>query len=361
MRAIWIKELARALAKQSRVIGWVPRFLPQFPRVLETEAEGVRTIRFPLLRGFGRFPLRYVEGPRVAARLAAEDAEAALIATAPHYVRSLKRWKGPRIYHATDMFSFYGERYERIQALEASMCRHAHVIAANSDRILNYLRELNGGDDDRFLLLPNATRESNLLPQPLSAAASVPSALEGLPRPIAGVIGNLAANIDWVFIHEVVDATPWLSWAFVGPTTMPAADPRHGSIRASLMGDKNGRLRFVGGQPYEALAAFARSFDVALIPYVAKEPTISGSPTRFFEHLAATRPILATDASPELRGKEPLVTIVENTERAVEVLESLRDMGFDDGHGLARWTESLHNTWEERATTLRLFVSKFEF
>ena len=72
----------------------------------------------------------------------------------------------------------------------------------------------------------------------------LPPVLEGLSRPVAGIIGNLAANLDW-------------------------------------------------------------EFDVAILPYRFGEPNYSGSATRFYEHLAACRPMLATPNVAELQTKQP--------------------------------------------------------
>ena len=54
------------------------------------------------------------------------------------------------------------------------------------------------------------------------------------------------------------------------------------------------QARFVGRKPYGELASYARAFDVAILPYRLCEPTYSGSSTRFYEHLAACRPMIAS-------------------------------------------------------------------
>ena len=39
-----------------------------------------------------------------------------------------------------------------------------------------------------------------------------------------GVLGNLAANLDWRLLAEAVDERPIFHWAFVGPTKMKIAE-----------------------------------------------------------------------------------------------------------------------------------------
>jgi len=161
------------------------------------------------------------------------------------------------------------------------------------------------------------------------------------------VIGNLAGNMDWLLIEQLIERTPWLSWVFVGPTSMHIVDPVARHARAAMMQHPN--ARFIGAQPYGALAGFARTFDVAVLPYRYCEPTYSGSSTRFYEHLAACRPIIATRGLEELTHKEPLLTLVDTAEEGAIALESLQQAGFDDGLTELRWRVSRRATWQYRA------------
>ena len=114
-----------------------------------------------------------------------------------------------------------------------------------------------------------------------------------------------------------------------------------------------GRIRFVGSKPYGELKAYARCLDVAVLPYMKREPTYSGSSTRFYEHLAACRPILATDGFEELLHKEPLLKILRSPAEWIAALEQLRQQGYRDGLEELRWRQSQHETWEERALLMR--------
>ena len=75
-RAIWVKELAGALARQVKLTCWMPEiswtgYLKQYERV-EAHANPVLELRhFPLQRGFAKWPLRGLlqEDARIARRL----------------------------------------------------------------------------------------------------------------------------------------------------------------------------------------------------------------------------------------------------------------------------------------------------
>jgi glycosyltransferase involved in cell wall biosynthesis len=175
---------------------------------------------------------------------------------------------------------------------------------------------------------------------------------------VAGVIGNLAMNMDWLFLEDAIAKTPDVSWVLVGPTDMSIPAAAQSEARSRLLG-RRGRIRFTGAKPYGELARYARAFDVAVLPYRKQEPTYSGSATRFYEHLAACRPMLATRGFHELLSKEPLLRLVDSGEEASEAIGSLRRTGFRDGFEEMRWRASREGTWQVRARDL-LAASKPE-
>jgi glycosyltransferase involved in cell wall biosynthesis len=229
-------------------------------------------------------------------------------------------------------------------------------VCPNSSRLKDYLIKQTGCDPEKVLILPNATRSSNILPRPASPLQSTPHEMRSIPRPIAGVIGNLAGNMDWELIAEVIESIPDISWVFVGPTDMPIPSANQELSRTEVMSMK--QAHFLGKQPYGSLASFARAFDVAVLPYKRCEPTYSGSSTRFYEHLAAGRPMIATRGLEELVRKEPLLYLVDTAAETTELLTMLVETQFDDGLAEARWLASLDSTWQVRAQSMKSALSE---
>ena len=354
-------EFGSALAEHVPVLAWQPvrRLLPWGG----TEREEVltdpplRVRQFPLVRGYSRFPISavYDFGEVLAARMARQCAspeECPLICTAPFFAPVAERWPGPVVYWLTDLIAAYpSANADQVQRLDTYLCRSAELVCPNSYRLAEYLVEQAGCDPTKIQVIANATRERNLLPAPPRTPAALPADLDGLPRPVAGVVGNLAGNLDWVFLERLIAALPGFSWAFVGPTSTRIDDPAQRAARTSVM--EHPAARFVGRKPYGDLAAYARSFDVAVLPYLRVEPTYSGSSTRFYEHLAAGQPIVATRGFEELLHKEPLVRLVGSAEEAAMWLRGLRARGFDDGLRELRWRASLGATWQQRARLMQ--------
>jgi glycosyltransferase involved in cell wall biosynthesis len=367
VRAIWIKEFASALGKEVPTIGWLPSIrnagiLERWEREEFLQDPALHILHFPLQRGFARPPITWLarEGSRLSGRLARHSQDiqkSPLVCSSPHYAAVAEVWRGPVVYYVTDFFPAYGEDPQRIKALDLRMCRAADLVCPNSERIAQYLIAEADCPKEKIVVIPNATRASNLLPEPVLKPATLPADIADLPRPVAGVLGNLANNIDWLLLQEVIEKTPWLSWALVGPTEMPVLEIEQERARATLMSNQ-GRVRFTGPKSYSSLRDYARAFDVAVLPYRKIEPTYSGSSTRFYEHLATCRPMLATLGFEELLHKEPLLKLTDSAEEMVIELEGLKATDFRDRFEELRWMASQKETWEARASAMKEAISK---
>ena len=365
-------ELASALSESVDVIAWEPQrtFAPggilpgdeeerlySDPSSAGDHERSFRIRYLPLLRGFAK-PLLApfaCTGPSVVRRLLEQSPDAkqtTLICTTPYFASVAELWPGPVVYWLTDLIAMYASaNYAQVVRLDRRMCHAATLVCPNSARLASYLQHAGGCDPRKIQVVPNATRASNLLPEVPRGPAPLPPPLEHICTPVAGVIGNLAGNMDWLLLEKVVERTPWLSWVFVGPTSMHIPDRAARHAREELMSHPN--AWFVGHQPYGMLAQYARCLDVAVLPYRRCEPTLSGSSTRFYEHLAACRPMIASRSVEEFSQKEPLLTLFENADEAVAALEKLREQNFDDGLRELRWHASRQGTWEARAATMQ--------
>jgi hypothetical protein len=356
-------ELAAALAESVPVILWKPdRSLlpirPAFRESVRSEIGSSLEIRtFPLQRGFARLPDALLSsiGSRLAARLAAHSPHpgySPLICTIPWFATVAEAWPGPVVYWLTDLIAEYeSTRRERVLQLDRRLCAAATLVCPNSERIAQYVTGDAGCDPKKIHVLPNAARAANVLKEPLLRPATLPPDLLHLRRPVAGVIGNLAGNTDWLLLEKLLPLVPEFWWAFVGPADGPIADRDQARARSAVMANPRGC--FVGPRPYAELVHYARALDVAILPYLRIEPTWSGSSTRFYEHLAACRPMIAFAGVHELIAKPPLLELAATAEEAAQLLEWLRASEFDDGLASRRFEASQNETWQVRAVAMQ--------
>ncbi len=367
-------EFGAALSERVSLTGWEPErvhWLPfgnptvpgSTPAAVCNDAR-LHVRRVPLLRGFARWPFSAFArtGSTVTRHLLAASPrpeEATLLCTSPFFAPVAERWPGRVIYWLTDLIACYGyTSFAEVARLDRRICRVASLVCPNSERLASYLRLTANCDPGKICVLPNATRAANLLPAPSHEPAPLPPDLADLPRPIAGIIGNLASNMDWLFLERVATALPHLSWALVGPIENEIEDADHREARRRML--QLPQVRSVGRKAYGDLVHYARAFDLAVLPYRRVEPTFSGSSTRFYEHLAAGRPILATKGFEELLRKQPLLTLVDTAEEAADAIRTLESNGFNDGLAPQRWLASRQGTWEERVSTLLNAVARLD-
>ncbi len=357
--SVWIKEFASALSEFVPVTGWLPT-MSWTGLARNKEGEGrfsdppltYRT--FSLQRGYHRFPVSFLSNwsnaqARRMRRCPGGGADSPLLCTTPFYAPVAEKWLGPVIYYQTDLtFGYAGVNAGQVRALDRRMCRVAAAVCPNSRRVAEYMVSEARCDPSKIDIVPNATRESNLLPRAPARPAELPQDLQDLQRPMIGVIGNLAANLNWRLLLSAVEQTPRYSWAFIGPTHMEVPEPAQRGAREKLM-KWGARVRFVGAKPYGLLQDYARALDVAVLPYRRKEPTFSGSSTRFYEHLSACRPMIATRGFEELLHKEPLLRLIDTPEQLTAELDDLARHDFSDGWEHARWLASRQGTWRVRA------------
>jgi len=354
-----IVELATSLSK----ITSVEMFSPQAkwvafgakPYTEDRSPSGLKVTTIPIQRGYFRFPRIGMLRRALLNGIGRRGDQDALLVAYPQYASVADQWRGPVIYYATDRYSyFHGVNRTRIEHLEAKLSERSDMVVAVSARIANYFIHDLGCPANRVHILPNAAHPSSV--QREDDVAYREEVGLGIDRPIAGIIGNCGDNIDWTLLADLITQTPWMTWVFVGPVQANLATTRQSLCRQKVFSCKN--VRLLGKQPYSKLGRYARSFDVAVLPYSSTEPTRSGSSTRFYEHLAACRPILATRGVEELGSKAELITLFDRAEDARLELQHLRAQGFRDGKEHARWLASKNETWDVRAQDL---LSKLGF
>jgi glycosyltransferase involved in cell wall biosynthesis len=359
----FLQELTSALSQNVPVLGWIPEFswVGWFKSGTKATLQSdppFRAVTFPLQRGYAKAPIRWVRPlnrcvTNKLLRQSLVPRQCPLVCTAPFYAPVAERWPGPVVYYSTDLTMAYNNvTQEDVRRLDRELCAMASAVCPNSRRIAQYLVQESDCPEEKITIIPSATRSANVRRQPPQGPEQLPPDLADLPRPIAGIIGDLSESMDWVLLQQTISQTPWLRWVFVGSALLPVADPRQEKARTALAKTES-RIRFTGPKLYGDLQLYARAFDVAVLPYKRKEPTYSGSSSHFYEHLAAARPMLATRGLEELLDKEPMLKLVSGSADLAWNLDELRRKDFADGYESMRWAASHHATWEARAEKLQ--------
>ncbi len=316
---------------------------------------GFGKVTFPLQRGYTHPLFEQIARPsrRLLNQLLSQTEDpqdSVLVCTSPFWAPVAEQWPGRVIYYATDLtVAYVGLNPARVRALDRRLCRVADLVCPNSERIATYMKTKADCSSDRISIIPNATNISHIRRTFSDQPDPLPADLAELQRPVAGIIGNLAGNVDWLLVLKAIDQTPDYSWLFIGPYSMDIADSAQLAARERVI--SHPRTMFTGFKPYDDLHHYARAFDVAILPYSSVEPTYSGSATRFYEHLAACRPMIATRGVEELLHKEPFLHLIDTASDLASAMNRLL-IHPQDGLERSRWNLSQSQTWTARAAAM---------
>lgn len=167
---------------------------------------------------------------------------------------------------------------------ERRLLQATDVVFTTSSTLYDAKRVFNANT----FYLPNVA-DTPRFSQARDSRLSVADDLNDLPHPIAGYIGNISSyKMDFDLLCAVAERNPGWSFVLVGP--VGRGDPATDVSRLYL---KN--VFLLGPRPYAELPRYVKGFDACIIPFNQNESTRGSLPMKFFEYLAAGKPVVATD------------------------------------------------------------------
>lgn len=209
------------------------------------------------------------------------------------------------VYHAVDDIAAQPDMPgDLIRAAEAGLARRADAVFATAPRLQAALERAGAR---RCTLTPNVA-DAGHFGRALSCAPAPELAL--LPQPRIGFVGAVSGyKLDLPLLQAVAQARPSYSFVLVGP--VGEGDPRtdvEGLRRLS-------NVHLLGPRPYAELPGYLAGMDVAILPAAANSYTASMFPMKFFEYLAAGRPVVTTPL-PALEPYQELALVAPGTPAA---------------------------------------------
>jgi glycosyltransferase involved in cell wall biosynthesis len=162
----------------------------------------------------------------------------------------------------------------------------------------------------------------------------VPKAVASLPGPVLGYFGVIDERLDYELIDTLARAFSRGSVVMAGPLAKveQSALPQHRN------------LHWLGQQPYAALPALVKGFDVCLMPFALNEATRYINPTKTLEYMAAGKPVVSTAVPDVVRNFGDVVRVASGMDSFVE--EVLEASSFPDPARMAAGLERARGaTW----------------
>ena len=190
------------------------------------------------------------------------------------------------VYHCVDEIKAQpGMPADILGRAEEQLARAVRIVFVTSPALARSRRVWNANTH----YLPNVA-DFDHFSRALDPDLAVPADLTKLPGPKLGFIGAISAyKVDLELICEVAAARP--DWSLVLIGSVGEGDPWTDARILSRFPN----IHLLGPRPYQSLPAYLKGFDVALLPNTLNDYTANMFPMKFFEYLAAGKPVVAVD------------------------------------------------------------------
>ena len=156
----------------------------------------------------------------------------------------------------------------------------------------------------------------------------IPADLANIRGPVLGFYGVIDERLDYELLARLAAARPDWSIAMVGPVVKvdPAELPQADNIH------------WLGQKDFDSLPAYAKGFDLCLMPFALNEATEYINPTKALEYMAAGKPILSTAVADVVRNFTPVAQVAYSHEEFIRMAQEMLERPAPDliSQGLAR-------------------------
>ncbi len=143
------------------------------------------------------------------------------------------------------------------------------------------------------------------------AATKLPPEIAAMPGSVLGYIGVVDERVDYDLLAKLADHNHRWHVAIVGPTAK--VDPAEFPVRPNL--------HFLGRRDYAELPAYAKGFNVCLMPFARNAATEYINPTKALEYMATGRPIVSTGVEDVVLQFSEVVRIASRHEEFIAACE----------------------------------------
>lgn len=186
------------------------------------------------------------------------------------------------IYYCSDNFSASSFSAKKIRGTEEKLLKTSDLVFVTSQQLYGYC----SGYNRNVYIFPSGVNMAKFFSE---TGNEVPQELERIRRPIIGYIGGVHKWLDQELIKSLAKSYPDYSFVFIGPIVTNIS---------LLSGLKN--VYFLGQKEHTDLAAYIKTFDIAIIPYVLADYTKNVYPVKLNEYLAMGKAVISKDL-PEIK------------------------------------------------------------
>lgn len=235
------------------------------------------------------------------------------------------------VYYCVDEFSeFEGYDKNAMLSAEARLAAKADLVVATSQALCEAKQQLN----PRVVLVTHGVDYEHFA-RAQGTHVAVPAEIAELPRPILGFWGLIESWVDVDLFAALAHSRPDWSIVLIG---------RFAADVSAL--EELPNVHMLGQRPYEQLPAYAKGFDVGLIPFRVNELTCAVNPIKLREYLSSGLPVVSTPM-PEVERYLPHVSIASDAAGFVAACERAIAENSPE-RVLGRQTAMQRETWKSK-------------
>ena len=253
------------------------------------------------------------------------------------------------IYFCNDAFDKLYSRamlQKRVAALEKKLIRKVDAVITVSEKLM----EEKSPNAKNITTIHHGV-DFGLYEEALRNPAPSLEEFKQMRKPIIGYSGVVRHIIDIDLLDYLATKRPEWSLAIIGPVT--ESNARYYEKVNALKRRRN--VYFLGARSPESLPHLIDQFDVCLLPYMVSDvSTYYAAPLKFYEYLAAGKPVVST-VGPRNFDKNIVIsaTTKEDFLSGVE-----RALGLTATGDVVRRKEIARlNSWEQRVNSMVTFIS----
>lgn len=245
------------------------------------------------------------------------------------------------VYQCVDEFSAFSDTNGRhIANLEDQLLKKANLVITSAERLYQSKSKVNSST----VLVRHGVDFQHFV-KACDPQTRIPEDLARLPKPVIGFFGLFADWVDQAAIAACARAYPQGSVVILGKV---APDTSVEKLKALP------NVHFLGRRPYDALPAYCKGFDVALMPFTVNELTLNSNPLKVREYLAAGLPVVSSDI-PEVR-KVGLCKLAKSSADYPAKVQECLDEGA--GPNRERAERIFKESWDARVDEIRGHVGQ---
>ncbi len=279
----------------------------------------------------------------------------------PYYAALAESLDSYSIYYAIDDYQDYWPRRQaQTVTQEERAIAIANLTLCTAKHRLQQFQKLHPAYIERIIHIPHGCSSRFLVDDVLKAPRKMPEVLRQthpIKRPVAGYAGALNYRFDFGFLATVATQLPQVTFVLGGKPPIEA-DGSADWWKGAELCKKLSNIRFIGFVPHHQLGTYLQSFDVLLMVYSNCNFNTNACPTKLWDYMGTSLPIVANSAVPEVSLWQNVLHVAPTTQQYEgAILKALTNPSWKAAE---RLKIARANTWKAQARKLHSAITSFK-